>query len=645
MNQRTARPTYRLDVITLGRSSVDLYGQQIGGRLEDMRTFAKYVGGCPTNIAIGSSRLGLRSGVITRVGNDHMGRYIREQLIAEGVDVAGVIVDNDRLTALVILGIRDRDNFPLIFYRNDCADMALNEEDIDAEFIRSSRSILLTGTHLSTDSTFAASRCAIELALVCGTRIILDVDYRPVLWGLTSPELGENRFVADDSVTARLQSVIKHCDLIVGTEEELHILGGTRDTIAALRAIRRLSRAQIVFKRGPLGCTVFDGDIPDCVDDGIGGVGFEIDVFNILGAGDAFLSGFLRGWLRDMPLAECCRLGNACGAIVVSRHGCAPASPSWDELRYFLDEGSPFKALRKDRELEQRHWAAVRSPTPANLCVLAVDHRTFFEELVDEAGNERISRFKALALRAVEKIDDANIDLGLLVDGRHGARVLEQTADLPHWVGRPIELPGSRPLTFDTDLDVVTELGHWPVNQVVKCLCFYHPDDDVVLREQQDAQLQLLASACRHTGHELLLELICASNGRTDPDAVAPVIEHLYSLGVMPDWWKLEAASSLDAWNVIEEAILRNDPLCRGVLVLGMDAPLDELWRKLEIAAGVPGVKGFAVGRTIFAATACDWFAGLLNDEEAVNVIHRIFRTLVDRWHSLRTVRVAADLS
>ena len=305
-----------------------------------------------------------RLDVITRVGNDHMGRYIRKQLIVEGVDVTGVVVDPDRLTALVILGIRDRDNFPLIFYRNDCADMALNAKDIDAEFIRSTQSILLTGTHLSTDSTYAASRRAIELALNCGTKIILDVDYRPVLWGLTAPELGEKRYVADDSVTARLQSVIKHCDLIVGTEEELHILGGTRDTIGALRAIRRLSRAQIVFKRGPLGCTVFDGEIPDSVNDGIGGTGFEIEVFNILGAGDAFLSGFLRGWLRNRPLIECCRLGNACGAIVVSRHGCAPASPSWNELRNFLDEGSPYKALRKDRDLEQMHWATRPTPDP-----------------------------------------------------------------------------------------------------------------------------------------------------------------------------------------------------------------------------------------------------------------------------------------
>ena len=111
-----------LDVITIGRSSVDLYGSQIGGRLEDMGSFAKYIGGSPTNIACGTARLGLRSAVITRVGDEHMGRFIREQLAREGVDVRGVATDPERLTALVLLGIRDEDSFPLIFYHENCPD-------------------------------------------------------------------------------------------------------------------------------------------------------------------------------------------------------------------------------------------------------------------------------------------------------------------------------------------------------------------------------------------------------------------------------------------------------------------------------------------------------------------------------------------
>ncbi len=114
-----------LDLVAIGRASVDLYGEQINGRLEDMMSFAKYVGGSPTNTAIGTARLGLKSALLTRVGADHMGRFIREQLAREGVEVGSVLTDPDRLTALVILGIRDREQFPLLFYRENCADMAL----------------------------------------------------------------------------------------------------------------------------------------------------------------------------------------------------------------------------------------------------------------------------------------------------------------------------------------------------------------------------------------------------------------------------------------------------------------------------------------------------------------------------------------
>lgn len=153
-----------LDLVCFGRSSVDLYGQQVGGRLENMGSFAKYVGGSPANTAIGTARLGLKSGMITRVGDEHMGRFIRETMQAEGVDVQGIKTDPERLSALVILGIQDEDQFPLIFYREDCADMALCEADIDEDLIASSRALLLSGTHLSTPTVAAASRKAIALA-------------------------------------------------------------------------------------------------------------------------------------------------------------------------------------------------------------------------------------------------------------------------------------------------------------------------------------------------------------------------------------------------------------------------------------------------------------------------------------------------
>ncbi|MEO1705423.1 MAG: 5-dehydro-2-deoxygluconokinase, partial [Pseudomonadota bacterium] len=311
-----------LDLITIGRSSVDLYGAQIGGRLEDMGSFDKYIGGSPTNIACGTARLGLKSAVITGVGDEHMGRFIREQLAREGVNTEGVKTDPERLTALVLLGIRDQEQFPLIFYRENCADMGLTVDDIDADFIRRARAVVATGTHLSHPQVEAATIKALELARANGQQTALDIDYRPNLWGVAGHGDGESRFVESETVTAKLQSTLHLFDLIVGTEEEFHIAGGSTDTIEALRAVRRVSDATLVCKRGADGAVAFTGAVPDSLDDGQTGPGFPIEVFNVLGAGDGFMSGLLKGWLDGEDWPTALKYANACGAFAVSRHGC-----------------------------------------------------------------------------------------------------------------------------------------------------------------------------------------------------------------------------------------------------------------------------------------------------------------------------------
>src|SRR6056297_1909905 len=341
-----------LDLITIGRSAVDLYGDQIGGRLEDMGSFSKYIGGSPTNIACGTARLGLKSAVITGVGDEHMGRFILEQLAREGVNTDGVKTDPERLTALVLLGIRDQERFPLIFYREDCADMGLTEADIDGTFIRSARAVVATGTHLSHPKVEAATLKALKIARADGMQTALDIDYRPNLWGLAGHGEGESRFVASGKVTAKLQESLHYFDLIVGTEEEFHIAGGSTDTIAALCAVRAVSDATLVCKRGPMGAVAFEGAIPDSLGYGQAGPGFPIEVFNVLGAGDGFMSGLVKGWLDfetggvDWPTAL--KYANACGAFAVSRHGCTPAYPSWSELQFFFKRGIVRPDLRKD---------------------------------------------------------------------------------------------------------------------------------------------------------------------------------------------------------------------------------------------------------------------------------------------------------
>lgn len=627
-----------LDIVTIGRSSVDLYGEQVGGRLEDMQSFAKYVGGSPTNTAVGVARLGMRPGLITRVGNDHFGRFIREQLEREGVDVRGVAVDNDRLTALAILGIRNQVDFPLVFYRENCADMALGVDDIAPGLIADSRAVLFNGTHISSPTTAAACRKACELARAAGAKVVFDIDYRPVLWGLTSRDNGEDRFVADPAVSARLQEFLGLCDLIVGTEEEVHILGGSTDTLAALRTIRAGSDALIVLKRGALGCVCFDGPIPDSLDQGIAGAGFNVEVFNVLGAGDSFMAGFLRGWLAGEPVETCCTWANACGAIVVSRHGCAPAMPTRDELQQFLNADDRAFRLREDVSLEHVHWATTRYPELPELMVLALDHRSQLVDMARELGADegRIPAFKALALDAVDRLAQGDPAFGVLLDGRFGMRGLERAVDFPYWIGRPIELPGSRPLEFESSADVATEIREWPYNHVAKCLVFAHPDDEAALRERQERQVARLYDACRKTRHELLLEVIVPKGMDSGPDTVSRMIERFYEIGIRPDWWKLEPASDAATWANIQDAIMKHDPRCRGVVILGLAAPDDVLLRSFAAVRDFPVVKGFAVGRTIWAEAASKWLAGEIDDAQALDMLTERFDVLVRGWRSAR---------
>ena len=630
----------RLDVITIGRSSVDLYGQQVGGRLEDMASFAKYLGGSPTNIAAGSARLGLRSALITRVGDEHMGRFIVEQLQREGVETAGVVTDPERLTALVLLGIRDRDRFPLIFYRENCADMALSEDDIDPAFIARAGAVCVTGTHLSNPQTEAAVLKALNLARANGSKTALDIDYRPNLWGLAGHGAGESRYVESDAVTKKLQSTLHLFDLIVGTEEEFHIAGGTTDTVAALRAVRAVSGATLVCKRGPMGAVAFGGDIPDNLDAGETGPGFPIEVFNVLGAGDGFMSGLLKGWLTGEDWPTALKYANACGAFAVSRHGCTPAYPSWSELQYFLERGVKNPALRKDAELEQIHWSTNRDRDWPELRVFAFDHRMQFEAMADAAGADhgRIGEFKKLCLDAALQVAGGRQGHGILCDNRLGQDALHAAAGSGLWIGRPAEWPGSRPLELEPELGAdMGGLAEWPLEHVVKVLCSCHPDDDPMMRSRQEKTVTRLFAAARRNRLETLLELVPSKVGPVDDTTTAATIERFYEIGVHPDWWKLEPMKTDAAWANACAAIERHDPHTRGIVVLGLEAPAEELARSFECAARQRLVKGFAVGRTIFAETARGWLENRIDDSEAVQQMAARYKALCDIWDRARS--------
>ncbi|MBK5351336.1 5-dehydro-2-deoxygluconokinase [Pseudomonas sp. TH41] len=623
-----------LDLICLGRLLVDLYATNIGARLEDVSHFAKYLGGSSGNVAFGTARLGLKSAMLSRVGNDQMGQFLIETLAAEGCDVSQLKRDPEHLTGLVLLGIKDRESFPLLFYRDHCADMALSVDDIDQSFIASSKALAITGTHFSQPGVHAAASLALDFARRNNVRTVLDIDYRPVLWGLAEKRDGETRFIADSSVTQHLQTILPQFDLIVGTEEEFRIAGGMDDLIACLRVVRRLSDATLVVKLGALGCVVIDGAIPAQIEDAGVQRGVQVEVLNVLGAGDAFLSGFLSGWLRGEDYTSCCRYANACGALVVSRHGCAPAMPTPAELSYFL-ETQPVRPA-EDKCLNHLHRVTVPRPQWDELLVLAFDHRVQLLELARQNSlpESHIGKLKQLLVEAVAEVEreyGLAGKVGILADDLYGQDALNDATGRGWWIGRPVELPLSNPLQFEWGRSIGSHLLSWPKEHVIKCLVQYHPDDTLKNRLEQEAQLLALYQAAQVSGHELLLEVIPPKKMQQWPDTVYRALQRLYDLGIAPEWWKLEQVSA-PMWQQIDALIHARDPYCRGVVLLGLNAPAESLREGFRAARASKTCRGFTVGRTIFYEPSRKWFQGELDDEGVKREVAANFVELIQAW-------------
>ena len=633
------------DLICIGRSCVDMYCGEFGAPLERAMTFSKSVGGSPMNIAIGTARLGLRVGAITGVGKENNGEYLKWQLACEGVDISRIKIDPDRLTAMVLLSIRGKDDFVLIQYRENCADMGLLPEDIDPDYLAKAKAVLVTGIHLSREGVRAATMKVLETAKRFGIKCIFDIDFRPNLWGLQGHDAGSSRWAqASARVSDEYRKVLPYFDLIVGTEEEYFIASGKTDAIEALREIRRHTDAVLVHKLGSRGCAALEGDIPDSFSDDVVYPGFPVNVYNSIGAGDGFMSGFLSGWLRGEPLADCCRYANAAGAFAVSRLGCSSAYPSREEMDYFLEHSSKESWLRHDAMLEQLHWSTNRRVKWNNLAVLAFDHREAFGRLAQQYGrtDKDICRFKQLIAQSAMEAskDEASVgtsQIGILADDIFGMDVLLESNKYPFWVGRSIEKTNASPLAFEGEPDVGITLQSWPENHVVKCLFRPRTDDSESTVEEHKKQLKRLFSAVRGTGHDLLLELI--PEGETplsDTVRDAQLLRWMrccYELGIYPDYWKILPPGNTVAWNEIEGIIAQHDPYCRGVLILGYNVGEEALCQGFQRIPRSSRALGFAIGRSIFLEPAERWFSGKIGDEDAVRTMRDTFLRLIVAWN------------
>ena len=333
----------KFDVITFGRSSIDLYSQNIGAPFNDIKGFDAFVGGSPLNIAVGCARLGVNASLLTAVGNDKVGEFILNFLNGEGVNTHCIPVKNGTRSSAVVLGIEPPDKFPLVYYRDNAADSQVDIDDVDNANIPDYKILLINGTALNIEPSRSATFYATEIANRNDVDVVLDLDFRADQWhdyrafGLT------------------VRAILPRVKMAIGTEEEIlaaTLIDSSQVTIKEQQisapeikgdidlSIKQLLSSGIetlIVKRGEKGASIYQKegsreDVP----------GFPVKVLNVLGAGDAFASGFLYGVLQGWDLKKACRMGNASGAQVVTKKGCANFMPTLEESMDFIAQKGGF---------------------------------------------------------------------------------------------------------------------------------------------------------------------------------------------------------------------------------------------------------------------------------------------------------------
>jgi len=619
----------------MGRVAVDLYAEQIGSALADAQTFRKYLGGCAGNIAVGSARLGLRSAMLSCIGQDEMGVFVKQTLQNEGVVTDFLRTTPEHLTGLVVLGVDPPEHFPLMFYRQNCADMQLQASDCDQQFFQQSKALLVTGTGFSTPEMRATSHYALDLAKSTRTAVILDIDYRPVLWGLTPPGDGESRYQLAAEVSLHYQQILPKCDLIVGTEEEILIAGGAKNLSQALANIHRWVSAPVVVKTGAKGCKIYlkDHDEPLTTEP------FAVTVLNVLGAGDGFMSGFLLGWLRNAVWQSCMQTANACGAIVVSRHACAAAMPNKEELDYFLQHIGSQQNLLQGRGIARRHRRSILgSAAEQELFVLAFDQREQFRHCCELAGKNHtiIKTFKQQIFSGFQLAlqQHPQSHLAILVDPDYGAAILASHIDKRVTIGVPIEATLGLPVRWLGDKPLYQEILQRPVPWFVKVLWQYHPKLDEEIRQQQLLRLQELARVCDHLDRRLMVELIIPSEFTDHGTAISDAMSAVYEQEIYPFWWKIAGDLSASHWHTLAELLEHHDPHAQMILSGGEQTEIASFGPLFRRAKASAKVNGFAMGRSIFWQPWQRFLKDEIELDEIPKLIAKDFLQCIHLWQA-----------
>jgi 5-dehydro-2-deoxygluconokinase len=295
------------EVVVMGRLSADIYPTELRTSLRHQRSFIRYVGGFAGNVCTGLARLQVGTAIISKVGNDGHGEFIRDFLSREGVDVGWLGIDHTLNTPVVFCEIWPPDRFPLLFYRTPtCPDWELTTDDFDVDAAADAPILLVSGTGLARENSLKAHMAALELHR---HTTIFDLDYRPMFW--PGPRV----------YGAAVRDVLPLADIVLGNEDEVRAATGLDDARQGIAALRAAGPRVLILKRGGEGAVLFDSDrvleVPPV----------RMEVVNGLGAGDAFLAAVTHGILRGIDLATAVRRANWAGAFVASQVACSEAMP------------------------------------------------------------------------------------------------------------------------------------------------------------------------------------------------------------------------------------------------------------------------------------------------------------------------------
>ncbi|GIM46633.1 5-dehydro-2-deoxygluconokinase [Collibacillus ludicampi] len=325
MNHLTFHPNKKMDMIALGRLCIDLNANEINRPMEETMTFTKYVGGSPANIAIGLARLGRKTGFIGRVADDPMGRFIVNYLEKNQIDTSNVITDQSgAVTGLAFTEIKSPTDCSILMYRDNVADLKLEPKDVSEEYIKNSKSLLISGTALAKSPSREAVFLALDYARKHEVIVFFDLDYRPYTW--TSPE--------ETAIYYNLAA--EKCDVIIGTRDEFDLMECFENNVAhdddvTAKKWFKYHAKIVVIKHGKEGSIAYTKE-----GERFEGTIFPAKVLKTFGAGDSYAAGFIYGLMNGWEIPRSMEYGAAAASIVISSHSSSDAMPTVEQIESYI---------------------------------------------------------------------------------------------------------------------------------------------------------------------------------------------------------------------------------------------------------------------------------------------------------------------